>query len=138
MESKQGKLCIWSVLAGKHIHYFCVGLFHPSFGLVKYPYTKITFLVCDLPRLIKHSLGLVINNHVMSILSFQILQFMKFSLHELFNYCKLQVISINVDWLCTFLYISIVKCIFTECSFSLIGLDSKNSEHFMQWIISWS
>ncbi len=36
---------------------FCVGLFHWSLRLVKYPYTKTT--LCILPRLIKHSLSLL-------------------------------------------------------------------------------
>ncbi len=39
---KKEQVYVWSVWVGKHIRCFCVGLFHSSFGLLKYTYTNIT------------------------------------------------------------------------------------------------
>ncbi len=40
--NKKEQVHVQSVWAGEHIRCFCVGLFHLSFELMKYPYTNTT------------------------------------------------------------------------------------------------
>ncbi len=49
---------LWCVLVWRLGSFFCEGIFHSSFGLMKYPYTKTIHL--DLQTRIHHSLVLVI------------------------------------------------------------------------------
>ncbi len=45
MKKKQEEVYVWSVWVWEHIRCFCVGLFHSSFGFVKYPYTNTTHVL---------------------------------------------------------------------------------------------
>ncbi len=105
-------------------HFFpCLCFFF--FPCYSFDITTDIFNICKLTT--KLVLGWMIYLNKMSLIIVNILHFMKNSLHEIFTYFRLQLISLHEIFTghTLFLYISIMKSLFTAWNFHWFSLTMK-------------